>query len=173
MEIVIIIIVGPSQNEVDVKKASRIGLNYLNHQWPCQGKWTKFKLHKYSQPNQWCAISFRYLCQSNSICSLYLNKGSYPDWRRSSCSIEMSLIRFLHNKAIILYNLGQPERPAIKYSWLMGGGVMYMMSWLAEGRREKNLLPSNLPCFHTGWIDSRRIIIASFFKSLLTWFLQV
>lgn len=34
----------------------------------------------------------------------------------------MSLILFLRNEAIILYNLGQPEGPAIKYSRLMGGG---------------------------------------------------
>lgn len=81
--------------------------------------------------------SFRYLCQFNAICRLYLNKGSYPDWRCESCSVEASLILFLHNEAIILHNLGQPEGPAIKYSRLMGGGVMYVMSWLAEGQKRR------------------------------------
>lgn len=37
-EIVIIFIVGLIHNERDVKKASKIILNYLNHQGPCQGK---------------------------------------------------------------------------------------------------------------------------------------
>lgn len=49
----------------------------------------------------------------------------------------MSLILFLCNEAIILYNLGQPEGPAIKYSRLMGGGVMFMMSWFAEGQKRR------------------------------------
>lgn len=47
----------------------------------------------------------------------------------------MSLILFLCNETIIFYNLGQPEGPAIKYSRLMGGGVMYVMSWPAEGQK--------------------------------------
>lgn len=71
---------------------------------------------------------FRFFCQSNTIRSLCFNKGSYSDWRHDSCSVEMSLILFLCNETITLYNLGQPEGPAIKYSRLMGGGVMYMMS---------------------------------------------
>lgn len=49
----------------------------------------------------------------------------------------MSLILFLHNEAIILDNLGQPEGLAIKYSRLMGGGMIYMMNWLTEGQRRK------------------------------------
>lgn len=133
---VIVFIVSPIHKETDIKKVSSIALNYLNHQKPYQSKWTKFKLHKYSKPNKWYIISFRYLCQFNLICSLYLNKGSYPDWRLDSCSVEMSLL-FLCNEAIILHNLGQPERPAIKYSRLMGRGVMYMMSWLAEGQKRR------------------------------------
>lgn len=81
---------------------------------------------------------FRYLCQSNSVCSLYLNKGSYCDRRHDSCSVEMSLVLFLCNEAITLYNLGQPEGHAIKHSRLMGGGVMYKTSWPTEGWREEN-----------------------------------
>lgn len=98
----------------------------------------KFEVRKYSQCSEWYIISFRYLCQSNSICSLYLNKRSYSGWRHDSCSVEMSLVLFLCNEVIILYNLGQPEGPAIKYSRLIGRGVMYMMSWphwRAEERR--------------------------------------
>lgn len=50
----------------------------------------------------------------------------------------MSLILFLCNEAIILYNLGQPEGPAIKYSGLMGRG---WCTWWAScwGEAEKGI----------------------------------
>lgn len=146
---VIILIEGPIHKEIDVNKASGIGQNYLNHQRPYQGKCTKFRLHEYSQPSDWHIVSLRYRPQFNPVCSLYLNKGSYPDWRHDSCSVEMSLILFLYNEAIILYNLGQPEGTAIKYSGLMGGEWCTRWAGSLKGRREENWLPSNLPYFCT------------------------
>lgn len=128
---------GKIHNKIDIKKASSIGLHYLNHQRPWRGRRTKFKLHKCSQPSERSIVSFRYLPQFNSICSPYLNKGSYPDWRHKSCPVEMSLILSLYNEAIILYNLGQPEGTAIKYSRLMGGEWCTWWAGSLKGRRER------------------------------------
>lgn len=140
----------------------------MRDQGPCQGKWTKSKLQKFSQPGEWSIIPLRCFHQADSIGSLCLNKGSYSDWRHDSCCVAMSLILFLCNESIIFYNLGQPEGPAIKYSRWMSRGLMYVMSWPAEGRKRTEFTALWLTLFShciAGWIGSRRIIITGFLRA--------